>query len=535
MSTDPIIPSNLTYRILFFGALLFLLAYPLDYLPLKFEEPRRALVAIEMLISGNFWSPTINGSFYYNKPPLFNWMIAGLFEIFGFHNWVERLPTFLSMIGMSLATYFFFRKKLGGEVSSLASLFFLVSGHMLFYFSFQGEIDMTYTFIVFAQIIIIFFFFEKERWLPLFLLSYLLMTVGFLMKGLPSIAFQGLTLIGLFVWHRKFRLLFHYSHFLGLGLSFALIARYFSLYANYNDPELLIAKLVVESSQRTTETSSIGGYFIQLVKFPLLLAAIMLPGSMVLLLVRKFHWRSLFENKWVTYCIVFFLFNIPLYWISPGTRDRYLYMFLPFIYLLLFYLSWDRINHHKTTIKKVLFVFSFLIAVALIVLIFTNDLPIIWTLISVLFIVGLIVLVQQRRVHVVLGWILIMLILRFYYNQVVFPIRALSPDNIAATEHAEKVIELTNGEPLYFVGDFTMTQLKLPFRESVEIKEIERLPYQFTYYYSSGTSQILQWVEERPRNAFYITEAENLTTPESIYIFNMEDRTFVLARSNQSL
>ena len=48
---------------------------PLNILPLSFEEPRRGVVALEMIISGNYIVPTINGELYLNKPPIHNWSI----------------------------------------------------------------------------------------------------------------------------------------------------------------------------------------------------------------------------------------------------------------------------------------------------------------------------------------------------------------------------------------------------------------------------------------------------------------------------
>ena len=35
--------------------------------PLHFEEPRRAIVALEMELTGNWWVPKINGEYYFNK------------------------------------------------------------------------------------------------------------------------------------------------------------------------------------------------------------------------------------------------------------------------------------------------------------------------------------------------------------------------------------------------------------------------------------------------------------------------------------
>ncbi len=528
MSPD-IFPKNKFFTLFLIVSILFLLTCRLNYLPLKYEEPRRALIATEMLISSSLWSPTVNGAFYYNKPPLFNWILAGFFKTFGFHNWVERLPTLLAIIGISLVNFFFFRKRIGQQIASVSSIFFVLSGHMLFYFSFQGEIDMTYSFVVYLQAICIIHGFEKKRWNELFICSYLLMTIGFMMKGLPSIVFQGLTLIGIFASNKAFKKLFQIPHITGIILSSSLLFGYFYMYSFDNNPELLLAKLTVESTSRTTAASSVADYIFQLGKFPLLIFIIMLPGSTFLLLGRKYQWKQMLENKWIKYCLIFVAFNIPLYWVSPGTRDRYIYMFLPFLYNILFFLAFKSINQYGRQIRLGLFILSWVLVAGLMVIpFFIESIPFHWTMIAVFLMLTICFLLHKRLLHNLLGIMLIMMALRLYYDQVVFPIRALSEHNIAATEHAGKVCRLTQGKDLVFFGDSQKTEVKLPFRKPVTIKEIERLPHQFSYYYSSAVGKIIKWTDHVPENQSYITSQKNAIHLPVCYTFQMEGRTFVL-------
>ena len=64
-------------RYIFYGVILVLLLpallINLGLLTLINDEAIRGLVALEMQISGNYITPTLNGAFYYNKPPLYNW------------------------------------------------------------------------------------------------------------------------------------------------------------------------------------------------------------------------------------------------------------------------------------------------------------------------------------------------------------------------------------------------------------------------------------------------------------------------------
>ena len=66
---------------------------------LQGEEPRRALISIEMLKDGDYIFPHMFGWMYYNKPPLFNWLMVGFFQIMGTINeWAVRMPSTLSII-----------------------------------------------------------------------------------------------------------------------------------------------------------------------------------------------------------------------------------------------------------------------------------------------------------------------------------------------------------------------------------------------------------------------------------------------------
>jgi len=64
--------------------IIFALGLYLPYIELKEfqgEEGRRALVALQMLETRNFLIPNILGEPYFNKPPLFYWLLALVFSI----------------------------------------------------------------------------------------------------------------------------------------------------------------------------------------------------------------------------------------------------------------------------------------------------------------------------------------------------------------------------------------------------------------------------------------------------------------------
>jgi len=78
----------------------------LGYYPLNGDEPRRAIVAIEMRHSGNFISPTTLGWKYYNKPPLYNWIISACMFLTGSENEISvRLPSLVTILLWGTSKY----------------------------------------------------------------------------------------------------------------------------------------------------------------------------------------------------------------------------------------------------------------------------------------------------------------------------------------------------------------------------------------------------------------------------------------------
>lgn len=510
------------------AAIVCLLSDGLGYLPLKFEEPRRALVATEMMLSGNFWVPTLNGTLYYNKPPLFNWLLAALFSVFGHYEWVERLPTLASCIGIALVHFFFFRRKIGEELSAIASLFFLLSGHMLFYFSFQGEIDMTFSFVVYMHVLSLMHFFDRKQYVALYFSSYLFMVLGFMLKGLPAFTFQAFTLLGLFVWHRRWIKLFHYSHFLALLTAFGIIGGYFSIYAHYSDPLPFIAKLTVESSSRTTDTTFLS-FLLHLATFPLLLLMLMLPWGLLLPLIRtKEFLQEVAKNRWLGYCMLFLVCNLPLYWLSVGVRDRYLYMFLPFIYSLLTTGVYSTLIVHRRAIEKcVLAICVGLSAALFIVPIVEPKIHYTWAVVLMFCLCGVGYATYSRSLQPLFAAMLLMLSLRFYYNRAVFPLRKTDANNIAATQHAEKILSIAKESDIWFVAPVTEKRVRLPFYSDVSLKEIARLPYQLSYYYSSRANKLLRWRSDEPESGYFIMLN---TDSRSVYDFMMDGQAYCLIK-----
>jgi 4-amino-4-deoxy-L-arabinose transferase-like glycosyltransferase len=208
----------------------------LGLLPLFADEPTRANVAMEMIFSKNYAVPTVGGEYYYNKPPLYNWILAGFYLIGGsFSEFITRLPAVIPMFLFALTIYitveYFLKSK---QVAALSGLFFLVNGRMLIYDSMLGHIDIFYSWLTYISFMGIFYFYQRKEWLYLFLFSYVITSLTFLAKGLPSIVFQGFTILALLIYTKHLKKLFSWQHIASGLICILIIAAYFFNYYRYN-------------------------------------------------------------------------------------------------------------------------------------------------------------------------------------------------------------------------------------------------------------------------------------------------------------
>src|SRR5262245_861276 len=62
------------------------------------NEGRYAAVAREMVLTGDWITPHMNGSVFLNKPPLCSWLTAAAFELFGMNEWARIVPVLCAVV-----------------------------------------------------------------------------------------------------------------------------------------------------------------------------------------------------------------------------------------------------------------------------------------------------------------------------------------------------------------------------------------------------------------------------------------------------
>ncbi len=74
------------------------------------DEPVYAETALEMIQNQDFISPRIYGEFWYDKPPMYYWLVAGAFKVFGVGEFAARFPSALLAALGSVVLYLAGRK-----------------------------------------------------------------------------------------------------------------------------------------------------------------------------------------------------------------------------------------------------------------------------------------------------------------------------------------------------------------------------------------------------------------------------------------
>lgn len=95
--------------------------------PWPADEPRYALVAMEMVHSGQWLFPTRAGELYPDKPPLFMWLIAGAYHVTGNIKVAFLLPSLLSGLITLLLTYDLARRLYRPKMAMLAVLMLIAA------------------------------------------------------------------------------------------------------------------------------------------------------------------------------------------------------------------------------------------------------------------------------------------------------------------------------------------------------------------------------------------------------------------------
>jgi len=302
--------------------------------PLHHEEPRRGIVALEMLYSHDYLQPTVLMEPYFKKPPLHNWLtllFSGLFE--GVNEVSLRLPSVFMSLLTALAIYLLSRRFIGERRAIFSSLIFLTTWTILIGYSTKCEPDVTFTFFVFLSIALWYYLFEKGKRNLAWVSGYLFSSFAFLTKGIPGFAFFLISaFIALFI-RKELKSFLSFESIVGIVVGSLPVAIWM-----FSIPfEEAISSLIGEVTSRSLTSYDFFHALKGIFSFPFRYMAALFPWSFVVLfyfMKDRERFGRLFEDKFLRFVALVVVLNSLIYMLSPGTRLRYLMPIFPFVSII---------------------------------------------------------------------------------------------------------------------------------------------------------------------------------------------------------
>lgn len=522
MKTDPSGKILMTLIILL-G--LYVLFFPPFELQLRSEEPRRAVISMEMIFTGDYLKPQIHGWRYYNKPPLFNWIMVAFMQLYqSFDEWVVRLPGLLSHVFLSLCLYFLGRKYLKEETAVLASLFYFTSSEILFYGTvISGQIDLFYAWLVFLQLFYLFEGLTQRKALPV-LASYLLLALGVLTKGIPSIAFQVLTLtVWLLLQRRNIDWLQAIrDHLAGGLLAIAIVAGYFIMYQQQGGDALIyLINLFNEASQKSGFETNTTDLLKSLLAFPGAFLKLSLPWVFLgLFLFRRNIRQTISAHPLVSFSVVVIAANILLYWVSGYVTTRYLFPFVPFVSILLAHLftvakAENRMKYFYGIIQGLIILAP--LGLTWFMITTENDL-IQLRFLKVLFawLVSAALLMSFHRFsrHSILLSVLVVLMLKLYSQWTYYPDRYADERIHSLIAQIPVLFRHSDGHPIFLLGspEDRTVDVSLGDWSLIETSFSDPMPlsYQLPYYIERQQRRIMEFHTSALPGNYYLVRTEDI-------------------------
>ena len=303
------------------------------------DEGRYAEIAREMLVSGDWVTPRLDGLKYFEKPPLQYWLTAASFKAFELDEWTARLPGavagFATVVVVAVTS-----AALAGAAAGVYAGLVLAGSVWLFGISHLVTLDALLTFWLTLSLCA---FLRAQharaspshvkRWM---LLAYAAAAAGVLTKGLVALLIPFATLVVYTLVTRDrgpWRRLHAAS---GLALLVAIAAPWFVL-VSLRNPEFARFFFIHEHFERflTTEHHRVGAWWYFLPMF----VVGFLPWTGLFLWVLPKSWREATTDgagfAWAKFCLVWTAFVLVFFSLSGSKLPSYILPMFPSAALVL--------------------------------------------------------------------------------------------------------------------------------------------------------------------------------------------------------
>jgi uncharacterized membrane protein len=230
MSEKPFWKKETLFVITLIVTCLMLFFFGLGAVPIRdIDEAMHAATSKDMVLSGDWVTPRYNGENFYDKTPLYNWLAAISFLLFGFSEFAARLPAALLGSGCVMLTYWLARSMFGPVVAFLSALVLATSAEYIV-LSRVVVHDISLAFFVTLALTLFFVGYKNDKQRkPAFLFGYAALGFAVLAKGPVGVVLP-MMIIGLFlIYKRQLRFLKEMQIGWGLFIFLAVAAPWYIL------------------------------------------------------------------------------------------------------------------------------------------------------------------------------------------------------------------------------------------------------------------------------------------------------------------
>lgn len=329
-------PDKLTRILILLGAGSFL---PTLFFYLVGEEGIYTITSMEMWHQGNWMQQIMYGVDNY-RPPLVNWLIMPIANLFGWEHVViaARLVSISATLGMVAWLYYLCLKLFNDKSFALfAALAGLSLADLLLYRGWLTYTDPAFAFFTFGGMVTLCVatIQQHRRWL---LISVLLISCAMLSKAFTAYVFYGTAVLVLF-WQRPFRsFLLSPSSLLIFALALIVPLVWFASLPQTGGHS---ASMFGEILRKLSAVNK-PGYFTQLATFPFEVAFRLSPAALLaayLLLRRRVVQIEPAPSHFHVMLLITGLCFLP-YWLAPLSSIRYLLPIYPLIALISARIIW---------------------------------------------------------------------------------------------------------------------------------------------------------------------------------------------------
>lgn len=304
---------------------------------LRGEETRKGRMAIEHRETGDWLVPRQQGEPFLSRPPLQNWIIAGLGYLRGDVDlWAIRLPSLIAMLLLSVLIYAYARSYLTPVAAMATGLAFATMGQVL-ELGRLAETDILLTLFISGSLLL-WHLGRLRGWSPYgyWSLAYCLVALATLVKGPQGIFYFGGS-VGLYLLYtRRWREAFTWSHLVGILVFLIAWGSWQLPYYLMMGWDATRAIYGGDVALRFEDTRWIT-ILLHLVTYPAeLFLGCLLPWSLFLVAYAFPSFRRTIgpARDNVVFLVCCIAVTFPTCWLVPGARGRYYLPLYPCVALL---------------------------------------------------------------------------------------------------------------------------------------------------------------------------------------------------------